>query len=138
MNDRYCSLFEPCRSPEAPLCPLDPETVKNGIWYPDEPICKGEEFQQVPWIKKQKQIAHLKLKADTGFFTVTMLNAIHMVTPSVRGADPDEPEPEQAWFKEQRSKHSTQKPGAIRKKSSRKCRQSAQIRMDDYCQPASE
>ena len=138
MNDRYCSLFEPCKSPEAPLCPLDQETVKNGIWYPDEPVCKGERFQQLSWIKKQKQIAALKLKADDGFFTVSMLNAIHVVTPSVRGADPDEPGPEEAWFREREAKHSAHKPGKRRKTSPQKDKWSAQICMDDYVQPLSE
>ena len=138
MNDRYCSLFEPCKSPEAPLCPLDPETIKNGIWYPDEPICKGEEFQQVPWIKKQKQIAALKFKADNGFYTVKMLNAIHVITANIRGADPDEPDPESAWFKDRETKHAARKPTTHRKISPPEDSRSSQICMDDYCRPLSE
>lgn len=138
MNDRFCSLFEPCKSPEAPLCPLDPDTIKNGIWYPDEPICKGEKFQQIGWIKKQKQIAALKLKADRGFFTVRMLNAVHMVTISIKGADPDEPQSEQIWFNERDEKHAANKQQTVHKTPSRKDTWSSQLCMDDFFQTQSE
>ncbi len=100
MKERLCNLFEACESPEAPLCPLQVITVKNGIWYPDEPICQAEQFQDLSWIKKQRQIAKLRLTTEDGFFTVRMLEAIHMVTSNLKGADPDDIKAEIKWLKE--------------------------------------
>lgn len=100
MKERLCNLFDECGSPEAPLCPLQPNTVKNGIWYPDEPICQAEIFQDLPWIKKQRQIAELRLTQKDGFFTARMLKEIHMVTRNLKGADPDDIKAEVKWLKE--------------------------------------
>jgi hypothetical protein len=101
MNEKLCNLFESCESAEAPLCPLQEKTVKSGIWYPDEPICQACQFQQLPWVKKQHLIAGMKLKSNAGFFTVNMLNALHSINSSLRGADPDYANPEEKWFSEQ-------------------------------------
>jgi hypothetical protein len=98
MNERLCNLFEACESPEAPLCPIQETTVKRGIWYPDEPICQAKQFQDISWIKKQKQIAALRLKTDAGFFTVKMLDDIHVIARNLRGADPDNSDAESKWF----------------------------------------
>ena len=75
LDDRRCNLLEPCSTPEAPLCPLQEISLKTAIWYGDEPVCEGENFQNISWIKKQRLIIELGLKADDGFFTVKMLNA---------------------------------------------------------------
>lgn len=104
MKERLCNLFEVCESPEAPLCPLQLRTVKNGIWYPDEPICQAEQFQGISWIKKQRQIAALRLTTEDGFFTVRMLEAIHVVTRNLKGADPDDPKAERNWFRQRAEK----------------------------------
>jgi hypothetical protein len=98
MKERMCNLFEPCDTPEAPLCPIQVNTIKHGVWYPGEPVCKSKRFLHLSWIQKQLKIAHLKLTADDGFFTVRMLEEIHTITKSTRGADPDEPDAELKWF----------------------------------------
>ena len=114
-SDRVCNLLEPCMTPEAPLCPLQETTIKNGIWYGDEPICQAQMFENLPWIKKQKAIAALKLKADDGFFTVKMLNALKTIEPGIKGADPADDNAETSWLEEHRkprkntnTKHKTQ------------------------------
>ena len=104
MNERLCNLFEACGTPEAPLCPIQESPLKYAIWYPDEPICQAKQFQDLPWIKKQKQIAILRLKTDVGFFTVRMLDAVHMVTKNLKGADPDDPGAELKWLQERAEK----------------------------------
>ena len=107
MKEKLCTLFESCQSAEAPLCPLQESTVKKGIWYPDEGICQASQFQELPWVKKQHLIADLKLKSNAGFFTVRMLDALHVINVTIRGADPDYSNAEDKWFAEH---------GAIRKK----------------------
>jgi hypothetical protein len=99
-SDRKCNLLEPCMTPEAPICPLQETTIKNGIWYADEPVCQSLMFENLPWIKKQKAIAALKLKADDGFFTVKMLNALKTVEQGIKGADPADDNAEANWLKE--------------------------------------
>lgn len=100
MSTKLCNLFEPCESPEAPLCPLQQESVANGIWYGNEPICRSKKFQELAWIKKQKKIASLKLTEDDGYFTTRMLNCLHTnsITSKLKGADPNSPEPEDEWI----------------------------------------
>ena len=68
MNDRLCNLFELCETPEAPLCPIQQDTMEHGRWYADEQICKAKKFQNVPWIDKQRRIAKLGLAVDAGLF----------------------------------------------------------------------
>ncbi len=33
-----CRHFEECN---APICPIDEESIKSAIWYPDEEICRS-------------------------------------------------------------------------------------------------
>jgi hypothetical protein len=98
-SDKVCNLIEPCGTPEAPLCPLQVATLKHGIWYSDEPVCQSPSFINLPWIKKQKAIAALKLKADDGFFTVRMLDTLKKIEPGLKGADPAEDNAEHNWLK---------------------------------------
>jgi hypothetical protein len=98
-DDKLCTMLDACGTPEAPLCPMQEVTLKRGIWYCDEPICGSETFQELGWIKKQRCIAAMKLKADDGFFTVRMLNALHVVSPGIKGADPDSEDPENEWLR---------------------------------------
>ena len=118
MDDNQCNLFEICKATGAPLCPLQENTVKHGIWYPDEAICQSKQFESLSWIKKQKQIVRLKLTADDGFFTVRMLNDIHIVTAGIKGADPNENNAESKWLTERAEKRAshTPKKHSIRKK----------------------
>ena len=98
-DDKLCTLLDACGTPEAPLCPMQEITLKSGIWYGDEPVCSSEMFQELGWIKKQRCIAALKLKADDGFFTVKMLNALRVISPGIKGADPDSDDPENEWLR---------------------------------------
>ena len=77
-----CEYFKRCI---APLCPLEKD-IKKHIWYPDEPICSLKKFQNLDWIKKQKQ---LKNKANPNFyFTIDTLLTTE-VRKRVKGLDPD-------------------------------------------------
>jgi len=97
---KLCNLFEPCESPEAPICPLQQESVAHGIWYANEPICRCKKFQDLSWIKKQKKIASLKLAEDDGYFTVSMLNSLQAtaITREIKGADPSYLNAESKWL----------------------------------------
>jgi hypothetical protein len=104
MDDRMCTLFEVCQTPEAPLCPLQLSTIRHGIWYGDEAICRAGQFQNISWIQKQHRIAALRLKTDDGFFTVKMLTTLKVIGPGLKGANPDDVNPESKWFKARKRK----------------------------------
>ena len=53
MTAPSCGLYETCI---APLCPLDQDSL-NGIWYPDEEICRSRTHGNLPWIRTQRKIA---------------------------------------------------------------------------------
>ena len=108
MSERSCNLFEPCETPEAPLCPIQIDTIKNGIWYPGEQICKSKRFRNLSWIQKQHKIVREGLTSEDGFFTVRMLESIHIVTKNLKGADPDEPDAESKWFTRREEKKTSQ------------------------------
>ncbi len=54
MTQDDCRLYETC---SAPLCPLDRASLQNGIWYPDEEICRSRTFGNLTWIRQQGKIA---------------------------------------------------------------------------------
>jgi len=93
-----CPRFKKC---DASLCPLDSDSLKNGIWYPDEEICKYQEVNQLEWIKRQRKLSE---KAQFGFyFTYEMLNHKFIIRNGIKGLDPNRTESqEQAdlkkWF----------------------------------------
>ena len=91
-----CTIFDTC---EAPLCPLDKESLEQGLWYPDEEVCKARKFQTLPWVRRQKRIQKLGLGYDAGFFTVRMLEAIKAIGKGLKGANPDSPDSEESWLK---------------------------------------
>jgi len=101
MNKGDCPNFEGC---SAPLCSLDEDSLHCGIWYPDEEICRVRKFQSLPWIRKQRRIAKLRLSVDDGFFTVKMLTAIWTITKNLKGADPDDFDSEEKWLKQRLEK----------------------------------
>ena len=101
MNADNCGLFEGC---DAPLCPLQQNTVKSGLWYADEDICRARKFQSLSWVKKQKRIAKLGLTAQDGLFTVKMLNCLDRISKSLKGADPDDIDSEAKWLKQRAGK----------------------------------
>lgn len=90
-----CTLFESCL---APLCPLDPSSLK-GIWYPDEEICRSRSQGNRPWIRAQRRLAKVA-GSGAGYFTVEMLGRLVVVRKGIAGLDPDLPEEPQlrAWF----------------------------------------
>lgn len=77
-----CALYETCL---APLCPLDRSSL-NGIWYPDEEICRSRSHGNLSWIKAQRKIARA---ATTGYFTLEILNSIRTIRKGIAGLDPN-------------------------------------------------
>lgn len=79
-----CPQWDSC---SAPLCPLDEESLKHGVFYPDEPICTSKKFGRGKlFIKNQRKIAQ-KIKQenmDTSF-TYQMLNRHFVVGRAIRG-----------------------------------------------------
>jgi hypothetical protein len=53
-----CLLFESCH---APLCPLDPVSMK-GVWYADEEVCRSRSYTALPWIRSQRKIGRVKAR----------------------------------------------------------------------------
>jgi len=86
MGQVDCLQFEEGCS--APLCPLDEDSIKDGIWYPDEEVChrRGAPY----WVKRQKAIVKVKALSDK-YFTVEMLEAIRQVRKGIEGINPDQP-----------------------------------------------
>jgi hypothetical protein len=119
MKDRLCNLFEPCETPEAPLCPLRQNTVAHGRWYADEQVCKAHRFQQLSWIRNQKRIATLGLTADDGFFTVKMLSSVQaaIMAKRLKGASPDFLISELRWLEQLPRKRAADEHKGRRRKS---------------------
>jgi len=92
-----CKRFDTC---SAPLCPRDRESLEQGIWYPDEKVCKSKEFQNLPWIKRQKKVAKAT-RYFSCYWTFEMLKADIIIRQGIKGLNPDRPEPNQLkrWFK---------------------------------------
>jgi hypothetical protein len=90
-----CSLFESC---SAPLCPLNPSSL-NGVWYPDEEICRSRSQVNRPWIKAQRRLAKVA-GSGAGYFTLDMLGRLVVIRKGIAGLDPDLPEGPQlrSWF----------------------------------------
>lgn len=80
-----CPSFEKC---EAPLCPLD-DNVNDGIWYPDESICKAWGMSmKYPWIRMQKKIARTT-RDQSKYYLLRMLKQNCIVGRGMVGLDPD-------------------------------------------------
>ena len=73
--------FEDCK---APICPLDEQSMKKSIWYPDEDICHKRLGLQE--IKIQKRISR-KAKNPDRYFTWKDLKVARVQNP--RGHNPD-------------------------------------------------
>jgi hypothetical protein len=80
---KNCKYYEFCN---APLCPLDEESLEEGIWYPDEEICKKRT--SLKWIKNQKKIVKLGTPVDF-YFDYQMLNSLKKIRRGIKGKDPD-------------------------------------------------
>ena len=73
--------FESC---SAPICPLDEQSMKKSIWYPDEDICHKRLGLQ--WIKIQRRIKK-KAKNKDRYFTRKDFDVTRVQSP--RGHNPD-------------------------------------------------
>ena len=109
---RECRYFETC---SAPLCPLDPESLDHGLWYPDEQICKRDNMPG--WVKRQRK---LKSRIKPGsYFTVPMLSHRCSLRGGTVGLDPDRERADQErdWFKKHREYQQSEKQMAALKKT---------------------
>jgi len=88
MTQDDCRLYETC---SAPLCPLDRASLLNGIWYPDEEICRSRAFGNLAWIRQQGKIAKCASRTDR-YFHPEMLQRNCIVKKGIAGLDPDEVE----------------------------------------------
>jgi|GEM_PF-4329846 len=70
-----CPKYRVCN---APLCPLDRESLQKGVWYPDEAICSNERFKNLRWIKIQREIKKKAVHPDR-CFTYAMLIKMKIV-----------------------------------------------------------
>jgi len=103
-----CPSYEGC---EAPLCPLDTNSLPHAIWYVDEPVCPSLKYRQ-HFVLMQKKIVKHRAKAskqnDIGYFTVKMLNSIKSVSPNIKGIVPESKQTPNGWIR----KRTTQRRGA--------------------------
>ncbi len=114
-----CTLYETCNTP---LCPLDGSSL-NGIWYPDEEICRSRTQGNLPWMKAQKKIAGNSAGAGR-YFTLSMLNRNCIVRRGIAGLDPNEPEEPQLkkWLDEHPVKREMSEDEILmRKRLAQKC-----------------
>ena len=117
MNYEDCPHWEPgC---DAPLCPLQENTMRLGVWFGTDEICRARRYQSLFWVKKQKRIQKAGLDYDDGCFTVEMLEHVDRVTPSLKGADPDDPPSIQRWLKERAAQRERSLQKRVDKKASR-------------------
>ena len=91
-----CKRFDSCG---APLCPLDEDSLQNGLWYPDEESCESVEFRMMPWIKRERKISKRARESDH-YFLFKMLQRDIIIKKGIAGIDPDRDEPGQliSWF----------------------------------------
>ena len=100
MEKESCKSFDHCG---APLCPLDEESMADGIWYPiEEEICTKHRH---PFILMQRKIAK-KASGEAGYFTPEMLKSNCMVKGGILGIDPERDEKMQLikWLKAHKPK----------------------------------
>jgi len=101
MSSPACPHFDGCN---APLCPIDPESLSHGAWFPDEETCRRRDLQQ-PWVARQRKVAR-STGGDParGCFSVPMLARDCRITSAFRGLDPNQgpatPERVKTWLSE--------------------------------------
>jgi len=83
--------------------PLDEESLRNGVWYPDEEICTSIKCGNKDWIRNQRKIK--KRAANRNFyFTHEMLCRNCQIRRGIDGLDPDntsfsDKKAEESWLK---------------------------------------
>jgi len=92
-----CKNYDAC---SAPLCPLDEQSLRHGLWYPDEEVCTLRDHSGLLWIRNQKRLIKKAGRADR-HFTLEMLNRNCIIRRGIEGLDPDAPEGMQLrrWLK---------------------------------------
>ncbi len=83
-----CPQYDKCKSP---ICPLDPSSTANSLWYPGEQICV---MRGAPaWVKTQRKVAKKATDASRFFKAGDLLSMRKVRKPE--GHRPDE----MAWDK---------------------------------------
>jgi hypothetical protein len=97
-----CKKYDTCN---APLCPLDEQSLKHGIWYPDEEICGMRTYAALSWIQNQKKLVKKAGRADR-YFTLQMLERNCIIRRGIEGLDPDQAEDYQLkkWLRDHPAK----------------------------------
>lgn len=81
----FCEYWERC---SAPLCPED-EELEEGIWFPDEEICRARSKSSLQWIRNQRKIAKVADPEICGYFIYSELNRKIRVAKKIKGNDPE-------------------------------------------------
>ena len=82
-----CPSYELC---SAPLCPLNEDSLREAVWYPDEDVCRKWHIgRQCRWVRVQRKIARLPDPERRGYFTHAMLDAVGKVSKGINGIDVD-------------------------------------------------
>jgi len=99
-----CPYFRKCG---APLCPLDPESLEHGIWFPDDPVCRRRPAPD--WVKAQKKIKRKATCRDC-YFTFEMLNSGCVIGKGITGLSPDSKADEKERLRRWLRQHKPRKP----------------------------
>ena len=79
-----CKHFDSC---SAPLCPLDTESLMQGIWFCDEDICR---LRQVPRFVRNQRTIHRRSKDNDTYYSHSMLDRNIVIKTSIAGIDRDQ------------------------------------------------
>jgi len=110
-----CPRYGKC---SAPMCPLERDSIRCGVWFPDDEICKNRKFigesveerkdrdtkatrdHDMIMIKQQRKIQKSARDRST-YYTRRMLIVECIVKKGITGIDPDKPEKSQVkrWIK---------------------------------------
>jgi len=92
-----CKYYDKCN---APICPLDRDSIENGIWYSQEPICKNPEFSDNIVIRNMKTISKIDKSGET-WYNYEMLNNELNFNGAIKGFSPDSIDKEsiQKWIR---------------------------------------
>jgi hypothetical protein len=98
MTAPECKKYDTCN---APLCPMDAQSLAHGIWYPDEEICGMRTHTSLSWIKNQKKLLKRSGTADR-YFTLQMLERNCIIRRGIEGLDPNYLEDDQLkkWLRD--------------------------------------
>jgi len=86
VTSQDCLRFEEC---SAPICPMDEQSLKYGLWYPDEEFCIRQEYGKLLYVRNQRKIAKRARNKDF-YFTYRILNHNCQIKRGIKGLDPDQ------------------------------------------------